>query len=422
MLKIAFIHPDLGIGGAERLVTSHHDPNHCFEDTKDGRLKVHNIVPPFPHPINGKFHILFAHLLPEPHLFVEQLSTCIPLLRVIGRTRVVFYCHFPYKLLANGEFIKDPISRAQRNMLKGGLLKRIYRYPMDWLEEITTRQADVILANSNSSGRSIRRTAEVVYPATQDSSNDPDVAAILSNRPTLISLDRFEKKNNVALAVEAFARIRAQEPDSTNLRLVLGGGYDPRLEDNMLTLYSLIDLVFKKHTLSNNVITPFSPKAVKIPLLNTTLENPAMLFVLNFTTAQQTALLMSPSTIGLLYTPANEHFRIVPVEGDDFGGPVKSIVDEPAEKCTGWLRAPNPEIWTEALCQIVDLGEEEEKSKIRERAKKRAREISGMEALASGIENALKEAVDMGQVQSRVTLWLVVLAAIMCLLFASRWA
>ncbi|KAJ3791419.1 hypothetical protein GGU11DRAFT_751845 [Lentinula aff. detonsa] len=41
--------------------------------------------------------------------------------------------------------------------------------------------------------------------------------------------------------------------------------------------------------------------------------------------------------------------------------------------------------------------------------------------MASGIENALKEAVDMGQVQSRVTLWLVVLVAIMCLLFALRW-
>ncbi|KAJ3711637.1 glycosyltransferase family 4 protein [Lentinula guzmanii] len=452
MLKIAFIHPDLGIGGAERLVvdaalglqnlghqvdiyTSHHDSNHCFEETKDGRLKVHNIIPPFPRAINGKFHILFAHLR-QLHLtasllspgapkydvfFVDQLSTCIPLLRAIGRTRVVFYCHFPDKLLANGEFIEDPISRAQRNMLKGGLLKRIYRYPMDWLEEITTRQADVILANSNFTGRvfkdnfpSIRRTPEVVYPginivayeATQDSSNDPDVAAILSDRPTLISLNRFEKKKNVALAVEAFARIRAQEPNSANLRLVLGGGYDPRLEDNMLTLYSLIDLVSKKHSLSYNVITPSSPKAVKIPPLNTTLENPAVLFVLNFTTAQRTALLMSPSTIVLAC---------------DSGGPVESIVDEPAEERTGWLRAPNPEIWTEALRQIVDLGEEE-RSKMRERAKKRAREMFGMEAMASGIENALKEAVDMGQVQSRVTLWLVVLVAIMCLLFALRWA
>jgi len=73
-LRVAFLHPDLGIGtlvseapqeellnaitgGAERLVvdaalglqklghsvdiyTSHHDPNHCFEETRDGEQFV----------------------------------------------------------------------------------------------------------------------------------------------------------------------------------------------------------------------------------------------------------------------------------------------------------------------------------------------------------------------------------------------
>ena len=51
---VIFIHPDLGIGGAERLIidaavglqdlghkvtifTSHCDPAHCFEEAKDGR-------------------------------------------------------------------------------------------------------------------------------------------------------------------------------------------------------------------------------------------------------------------------------------------------------------------------------------------------------------------------------------------------
>ncbi|KAJ3779641.1 hypothetical protein GGU10DRAFT_400545 [Lentinula aff. detonsa] len=200
MLKIAFIHPDLGIGGAEHLVvdaalglqnlghqvdiyTSHHDLNHCFEETKDGvPIESTQHRSSIPARNQWEIHLRQLHLLKSllspgapkyDVFFVEQLSTCITLLRVIGRTRVVFYCHFPYKLLANGEFIKDPISRAQRNMLKGGLLKRIYRYPMDWLEEITTGQADVILANSNSTGRvfkdnfqSIRRTAEVVYPVS----------------------------------------------------------------------------------------------------------------------------------------------------------------------------------------------------------------------------------------------------------------
>ncbi len=51
---VVFIHPDLGIGGAERLVidaavglqskghtvtilTSHCDPSHCFDEAKDGK-------------------------------------------------------------------------------------------------------------------------------------------------------------------------------------------------------------------------------------------------------------------------------------------------------------------------------------------------------------------------------------------------
>ncbi|KIK70073.1 glycosyltransferase family 4 protein [Collybiopsis luxurians FD-317 M1] len=471
MLRIAFLHPDLGIGGAERLVvdaalglqnlghtvdiyTSHHDPNHCFEETKDGRLTVHHIVPPFPRAIKDKFHILFAHLR-QLHLtsyllspgapkydvyFVDQLSTCVPFLRNIGHTRVVFYCHFPDKLLANGEYVDDPTARAQRNLQKGGLLKRIYRYPMDWLEEFTTRQADIILANSkftcrvfNENFPSIHRTPKVVYPginiaayeATEDIAHDSDVAAIFSDRPTLISLNRFEKKKNAALAVEAFARLRKKEPNS-NLRLVLGGGYDPRLEDNMLTLYSLIDIVSKIHSLTYDVVTPSSPQAVKIPPLNTTPTNPAVLFLLNFTTIQRTALLTAPSTIGLLYTPANEHFGIVPVEAMicgvpvlacDSGGPVESIVDHPLGERTGWLRPPKPEHWAESLAEIVHLSDEE-RSQMRARAKKRAKSLFGMEAMASGIEDSLKKAVAMGKVRSRLMFWIIVMLAFFSLLLA----
>lgn len=52
--SVVFFHPDLGIGGAERLIidaavglqeqgnkvtifTSHCDPNHCFEEARDGQ-------------------------------------------------------------------------------------------------------------------------------------------------------------------------------------------------------------------------------------------------------------------------------------------------------------------------------------------------------------------------------------------------
>lgn len=55
--NIVFFHPDLGIGGAERLVvdaavglqqlghtvtvfTSHCDPTHCFEEARDGKPTI----------------------------------------------------------------------------------------------------------------------------------------------------------------------------------------------------------------------------------------------------------------------------------------------------------------------------------------------------------------------------------------------
>jgi len=112
-----------------------------------GTLRVHHVVPPFPRSLKGKFHILFAHLR-QLHLmtdllswgaptydvyFVDQLSTCIPLLRLLGHTRVVFYCHFPDKLLANGAFVEGNLVKK-----KTSLLKWLYRLPMDWLEELTT--------------------------------------------------------------------------------------------------------------------------------------------------------------------------------------------------------------------------------------------------------------------------------------------
>ena len=115
--------------------------------TYEGTLRVVNVKPPFPRSFKGKLHIVFAHLR-QLHLtlylllaeasaydvfFVDQLSTCVPFIRSFAGKRVVFYCHFPDKLLADGQFegihAKRPRSR---------LLKKLYRLPMDILEEKTT--------------------------------------------------------------------------------------------------------------------------------------------------------------------------------------------------------------------------------------------------------------------------------------------
>ena len=66
------------------------------------------------------------------------------------------------------------------------------------------------------------------------------------NWPTFLSLNRFEYKKNVSLAISAFAQFRqsltAADKNSRKLdtaRIVIGGGYDPRVKDNIDTLDQL---------------------------------------------------------------------------------------------------------------------------------------------------------------------------------------
>ena len=152
MVRVAFIHPDLGIGGAERLVvdaglalkshghevhyfTSHHDKSHCFEETRNGSLSVTCVGDWLPRHCFGYFYAFWAYIRMiyvsfyliffsswrMDVIFCDQVSACIPVLK-LSKSRVVFYCHFPDMLL------------TQRN----GFFKKMYRALLDSLEEVTT--------------------------------------------------------------------------------------------------------------------------------------------------------------------------------------------------------------------------------------------------------------------------------------------
>jgi alpha-1,3/alpha-1,6-mannosyltransferase len=198
----------------------------------------------------------------------------------------------------------------------------------------------------------------------------------------------------------------------------LPGGYDPRLEDNIRTLKSLIELA-QFNSLTYNVITP-SQSRVTVPTFpKITSNEPDILFLLNFTTSQRSGLLQAQSTVALLYTPANEHFGIGPVEGMicglpilacDSGGPTESIVDQPAEQRTGWLYSPQPSVWAQALEEICNLSETDTMA-LSQRARDRAQKLFGMKAMAKSLEEVLQDAVSMGPV-SRTGMWLVIFACL----------
>ena len=196
-----------------------------------------------------------------------------------------------------------------------------------------------------------------------------------------------------------------------NSQLVIGGGYDPRVEENMMTLVILIDRA-KSASLSYNIISRPSSRT-PIPPFNMTTEDPDILFLLNFTTARRAALLTASSTLALLYTPPNEHFGIVPVEAMssglpvlacNSGGPTESIVDDPPTARTGWLRTPEASGWADVLDEIAGLAPSE-RSALADRARARAREHFGMEAMALKLDGALVEAAQMGAVPAPAVLW-----------------
>ncbi|KAJ3372803.1 Alpha-1,3-mannosyltransferase-like protein [Allomyces arbusculus] len=387
-LTVAFVHPDLGIGGAERLIvdaaaglqsrghtvrvyTSHHNPRHSFPETNDGTLNVSVHGDWLPRSIAGGMHVLCAWLrnlwlcmyLVAMHAvrpsarpdvyFVDQISVGVPLLKWTG-ARVLFYCHFPDKLLAT----------------RKSKLKALYRVPFDWIEEKTTSMADEIVVNSkftravfHQSFPSIRHVPAVVYPgvpepaaaASPTSSKGPTSAGMPlifpPNTRILLSINRFERKKNVKLALDAFARVAPQ-----NAVLVLAGGFDPRVPENKATLESLIrhadalHLEHETHALATRRAT-VSPPSIS--------PSTRIVFLPSVPEPAKQSLLAHAAA--LLYTPAYEHFGIVPVEAMYSGVPVVALgnggpAESVAHRVTGYLCATSAQQRASTLdLDAVDL-------------------------------------------------------------------
>lgn len=364
MVVVAFLHPDLGIGGAERLVidaalalrrkghevhlfTAHHDPMHCFPETTDGQLKVTCVGDWLPRSTFGHLMAFWAYLrmvylalylvllsgLAFDIVFVDQVSACIPFLKLKRKAKVLFYCHFPDQLL------------TQRQTL----LKKFYRYFLDSLEEYTTCLADRVLVNSHFTSSvyhdtfpSIRASPTVLYPSLDFDKFDKyssltlhDVGLDIDINCMFLSLNRFERKKNLNLALEAFKLMvekNEMQQSAISLHLVLAGGYDHRLQENVDHFSELVNSA-KSLGITDKVTFIKSPEdKVKVALLK--------------------------AAMCLLYTPDREHFGIVPVEAMYMGTPVIAVNSGgPRETIvsgeTGFLTHQTPEAFAEAMETFV---------------------------------------------------------------------
>jgi len=360
MGKIVFLHPDLGIGGAERavidaalalksrghkveFVTAHHEESHCFQETRDGTLKVTSVGDWLPRNIFGKCYALCAYIrmiyaaiylaffsgIEYDVIFCDQISACIPFLKFSGK-KILFYCHFPDMLLTQRQSI----------------LKHIYRAPIDFIEEKTTGMANCILVNSNFTAHIFHQTftslahiqPEVLYPIPDFSAFEKpidlpsDDLLPRDKEAIFLSINRYERKKNLFLAILSFGKLLENHPTS-NVHLVMAGGYDERVKENVEHHRELTDLV-KKLGLESKVT-----------------------FLRSFSDSQKRTLLKYSTC--LLYTPENEHFGIVPIESMYMkcpviamksGGPLETV----AHETTGFLCDNNPEAVAAAMYKFVD--------------------------------------------------------------------
>ncbi|MCJ1456840.1 Alpha-1,3-mannosyltransferase-like protein [Mycoblastus sanguinarius] len=465
--SIVFIHPDLGIGGAERLVidaavglqnlshkitifTSHCEPTHCFDEARDGTLDVRvrgNWL--FPPTILGRFKILFS-ILRQIHLiltitwsgelqklkpvvfFLDQLSAGIPFLRWFWEdTHIIFYCHFPDLLLVQG---------------RRRWYKRIWRIGFDWWEGWGIRGADRVVVNSGFTkgvvedvwkGLGGERGVGVVYPCvdTKKSTmpNAETAGDLWRDKKVLLSINRFERKKDVGLAIKAFAGLKSK--DRVGVRLVIAGtslstssnfneqpciltqagGYDTRVQENVnyhKELESLADSAKLKHATAKNLIS-----ALSIP------ENIEVLFLLSVPAQLKSSLLNAARL--LVYTPSNEHFGIVPLEAmlsgvpvlaANSGGPLETILDPE----TGWLRSVDKvEEWTNVMQQVLHQDTNNHLQQMGENGKRRVKEEFSDTKMANRLDEEIETMVKAPRVQATelgdVALSIPILA---CCLFA----
>lgn len=380
--KVVFLHPDLGIGGAERLIvdaavgiqsgpyfnkvtiyTNHHDPKRAFSETTDGTLDVRTTIGWLPRSIAGKGHVFFATMrmmlaavrlaLTETDadvFFVDQVAAAMPVLRLLTPTPVFFYCHFPDQLC-------DPSQMGDQAKRNRSLFRVLYRAVFNRFEAWATGCASRIVTNSRFTldmamstfpGLILNPEKDVLYPAInvdsllaeispEEEERYSELVRLTRTRMCIVSINRFERKKNLPLALRAFAELRGRvnSEDREKLHLIVAGGFDPRLTENVDHHLELVSLAHDELNLPRDTVT----------------------FLRSFTNTEKQILLRGATVV--VYTPTGEHFGIVPIEAMAFSKPVVAVNSGgPTESVTtdgryGLLCAAEPSAFCEGLLRIV---------------------------------------------------------------------
>jgi glycosyltransferase involved in cell wall biosynthesis len=207
------------------------------------------------------------------------------------------------------------------------------------MEESTMALSDTLVVNSKFTLNTVKnhftslssRDIAILYPALDTSKMTSTNQRPKTKTSPIVSLNRFERKKNIGLLIEAFAYLQRQYPELTLPPLIIAGGYDTQNVENVQHRGELGRLATR-----HQVVVDFR--------LDISDHDRAVLF--------QTAMCV-------VYTPDREHFGIVPLEAMyagtpvlavNSGGPTETVVDGR----TGFLREATATAFGEALRTLME--------------------------------------------------------------------
>jgi alpha-1,3/alpha-1,6-mannosyltransferase len=378
--------------------------------------------------------------------------------------QVLFYCHFPDKLLTQ----------------RASLLKRLYRAPLDWIEQFTTGCAHTLFVNSQFTADTFRRAfpslahrellvlhpsinfskyTEVYAPflnyskrrlschsiwqfhfdfSTTVSESVPQIVFDTLNpaktrRALFVSINRFERKKNIGLSIQALSllpRGAAQLVIAGALECVkvfcLGfcfkpvcsGGYDSRVAENVEHYAELVALAAEHGlTVSNYPICDAEVRA-DLQMVSSVgfcfdLNHPLTLlaqvvFLRSFDDVQRNFLLTRATAV--VYTPENEHFGIVPVEAMYMrrpviacasGGPIETVG---TDRQRGFLCTSERD-FAAAMRELVDDRQGAKAAAMGHRAREAMLSLFAFDAFAAKLNAAVVAQLDERRRQSASGAW-----------------
>jgi alpha-1,3/alpha-1,6-mannosyltransferase len=191
-----------------------------------------------------------------------------------------------------------------------------------------------------------------------------------------VSLNRFERKKNVALAIEALAKVQRtlSADEFKSVKLVVAGGYDPNNSENKEHLHELQQLV------------------AKYPGLDAHVD-----FRTSVSDLMKKTLLATARAV--LYTPSNEHFGIVPVEAMTYGTPVIAVnsggpLESVAHGETGFLCDSSPDAFADAMLQLLGSGSDAHAEQMGARGRARAREMFSLKTFGDTLQKLVEKLLE----------------------------